>query len=164
MNKPGVQQSSSSLEVKIASELRPYLEQTVVGSSFKVEPSSDLCYLLELYIPQLLSSKYSEWESETLDGIFFASLHKAGARVAKGGGLCILMSDQTMIPFFVQLTLSSSYDSITSYRVFLGELGGGSLGISGQPCSLSRRQKLLEDVGARLEGIRWSYSATSDAN
>ncbi|GMA16509.1 hypothetical protein E5F05_13865 [Deinococcus metallilatus] len=166
MNGSGTYRSSSSLslEAKVASQLSVYLEETSVDSEFKVEPSADLSYLLELYIPQLLSHSYSEWERESLDGVFLTSARKTGLGTAELIGMCILISDQTVTPFFIRLVLASSRDSVASYQVLLGEPGGGRLGISGPPCKSPDAQRLLETVGTRLNNIRWSYATTSDTN
>lgn len=155
---------SSSLETKIAAELSSYLENTSVGSEFKVEPSADLSYLLELYIPKLLSSRYSEWEKESLDGVFVTRARKINLETVELAGMCILISDQTVTPFFIHLSLTSISYSIASYRVFLGEPGGGHLGISGPPCNTSRAQRMLENINTRLNNIPWLYTITSDAD
>ena len=155
-------QSLLSLKAKIASELNDLLKNIPVDSEFPIEPSDDLLYALELYIPPLLSSYYPKWESESLDGFFITNARKTGVGSAELAGLCILMSDQTLTPVLIRLVLTSSCNSVASYQVFLGEAGGGHLGISGPSCNTSRAQKLLDNVGARLDYIRWSYTITSD--
>jgi hypothetical protein len=156
MNGSSMHRDTSSLEAKVASELSAFLEKTSIESTLKVEPSADLLYLLELYIPQLLSRHYPEWEKESLDGFFLANARRIGSETAEFAGLCILISDQSVAPVFTRLALTSSHDSIASYQVFLGEPGGGHLGISGPPCNSPQAQRLLETVGARLNNIRWS--------
>jgi hypothetical protein len=162
MSGTSMHQDPSRLESIVASDLSALLENASVGSALKVEPSANLLFALELYIPQLLSRRYSEWEYESLDGFFLASARKIGSETAEFAGLCILISDQTVTPVFIRLTLNSSRDSIASYQVFLGEPGGGHLGISGPPCNSPHAHRLLETVSARLNNIRWSYSITSD--
>ncbi len=163
MNESSSDRDTSSLEAKVASELSAILEEISVESALGLEPSADLFYLLELYIPQLLSRRYSEWKKESLDGFFLANARKIGSETAEFVGLCILISDQTVTPVLIRLTLTSLRDSIAAYQVFLGEPGGGHLGISGPPCNSPHAQRLLDTVSARLNNIRWSYAITSDA-
>jgi hypothetical protein len=162
MNESSSDRDTSSLEAKVSSELSAVLEEISVESVLGLEPSADLFYLLELYIPQLLSRRYSEWKKESLDGFFLANARKIGSETAEFAGLCILISDQTVTPVLIRLTLTSSRDSIAAYQVFLGEPGGGHLGISGPPCNSPHAQRLLDTVSARLNNIRWSYAITSD--
>jgi hypothetical protein len=163
MNGSSTHRDPSRLESIVASELNALMEKTPVGLTLMVEPSANLLYLLELYIPQLLSHRYPEWEYESLDGFFLAEAQRIESETAEFTGLCILISDQTVTPVLIRLTLSSSRDSIAAYQVFLGEVGGGQLGISGPPCNSPHAQRLLDTVSARLNNIRWSYAITSDA-
>ncbi|GGJ19399.1 hypothetical protein [Deinococcus roseus] len=163
MNAPDPDQRSEnlSLETRIAAELTACLEQTAVGAEFKVEPAADLSSALEFYLPQLLSQHHSEWEWESLDGVLTTSAIKLDADTAELSGMCILISDQTVTPFFIRLQLSSSHDSIAAYRVLLGEPGGGRLGISGPICTSDRAQILLITLKERLQNIRWVYRIES---
>ncbi len=142
------------LESIVASDLNALLEKNAVGTALNVEPSADLLSSLEYYIPLLLSRHYSKWESESLDGILLASAQRIDSQTAEFAGVCILMSDQTVTPVFIRLTLGALCDSISSYQVFLGESGGGRLGIS-HP--LSKAQELLMTIIARQKTIEWSY-------
>ncbi|GGO40255.1 hypothetical protein GCM10008949_49530 [Deinococcus humi] len=163
MDKLDSDRGSSEIGEMAATELSEYLQKTPVGSEFKLEPSADLCFILERYIPQLLSQRYPEWAWESLDGIFAAHSQRTDSNTAEIAGMCLLISDQTMTPFFIRLTLSPSHDAVASCHLLLGEPGGGALGISGPPCHSFKAQGLLETVKARLQGIRWSYTLTSEA-
>ncbi len=151
MNGFDIHQNTLRLEAIVASELSVLLEQHSVGSALNVEPSAGLLASLELYIPSLLSRYYPEWKNETLDGFFLETAQRIDSITAEFIGVCILMSDQTLTPIFISLTLSTLHNSIASYRVFLGELGSGHLGIS-RP-----REKVLMTTVARLKNIKWSY-------
>ncbi|WP_425144863.1 hypothetical protein [Deinococcus sp.] len=161
MNKSESRRTAPSLKAIVVAELKVYLEQTPVGSEFKVEPSADLCFSLELYIPQLLSRRYKQWQYESLDGIFPIRARRMSVNTAEIGGLCILISDQTLTPFFIRFSLDAARDSIKGYRILLGEPGGGTLGISGPPCNSSKAQILLYTIGVRMDSIHWSYSVKS---
>jgi len=153
-----------SLESQVANELSSLLREIPVATHFIVEPSADLCYSLELFLPRLLSRRFSEWENESLDGIIVAEARKIGPRAAQFCGTCILISDQTVTPFFLDIVLSPNSESITSYRACLGEEGGGRLGISGPECNSVAAKQLLATVTSRLETIRWTYTVASDSD
>lgn len=162
MSEANSKQDILGLEAKIASELSTLLEKSSVELKLEVKPSADILYLLELYIPRLFSHKYPEWEYESLDGFLLASARKIRPDTAEFAGLCILISDQTVTPILIRLTLNLSRDSLASYQVFLGEPGGDSLGISRPPYGSLHAHKLLETIIARLNNICWSFAITSD--
>lgn len=157
-------QVSRSVVSQLASELHDLLQGLPIGAQFAVPPSADICYSLELFIPGVLRQRYPEWEKESLDGIFVARATKTGAAAAELMGTCILISDQTVTPFLVDLKLSqkSDSDAVTVIRVMLGEPGGGLLGISGPPCDSPDAQRLLTYLVDRIDGIAWSYALRSD--
>jgi hypothetical protein len=164
MNGNIMSQDFVDLETKVACELAIYLKEASIGSVLDNEPSTDLLYLLELYIPRLLSYRYPEWEKESLDGFSLSYAKKIELESAELAGLCILISDQTVTPILARLSISSSCDSITSYEVYLGEPGNGRLGISGPPYKSSDAEKLLENVSARFNSIKWVYTITSSGS
>ena len=149
------------LEPQLASELKALLAGVPVGSEFAVAPSSDLCYSLELFIPRVLSGRHSEWEKESLDGVFVARARKTGLAAAELAGTCILISDQTVTPLLTELTLCPSGECIKFFRVRLGEAGGGRLGISGPGCNSREARELLATVTTRLTSIAWAYDVAN---
>lgn len=149
------------LESQVAAELKSLLRGLPVGAAFTVEPSADFCSSLEMYIPELLRRRYPQWAWESLDGIFMASARKTGPTAAQLGGTCILISDQTVTPFLVHLEASLADESITSFRVSLGESGGGSLGISGPECNSRDAEELLATIADRIGDIAWSFEIAS---
>jgi hypothetical protein len=150
-----------SLESQLASELRALVREFQVGDQFTVAPSADICSSLELFLPQVLRIRYREWLEESLDGIFVARALKTGPAAAQLAGTCILISDQTVTPFLVDLELSPTADSVAAFRVFLGEPGSGPLGISGPECNSRSAKRLLTTMTSRLEDIAWSYTVAS---
>lgn len=149
-----VHQNILRLESVVASNLDALFEKNSIGSVLQVEPSADLLSSLEYYIPLLLSRHYSKWESESLDGILLANAERIDSKTAEFTGVCILMSDQTVTPVFIRLTLGALRDSISSYQVCLGESGVGHLRIS---YGSSKAQELLMTINTRLQSIKWSY-------
>ena len=153
-----------NLEAQLASELAVLLKDVSVGAEFAIHPSASVCYSLELFIPRVLSDRFSEWEKESLDGIFVAKARKTSPNAVEFWGTCILISDQTVTPLYVELVLTPSAETIDSFRVRLGEQGGGKLGISGPECNSVDAKQLLVSVSSRLNDIVWTYSIESDAN
>lgn len=141
----------------IASDFAAFLEAIPEEGEFTVDTTSKFCRMLEFYLPSRLSRRFPEWKRESLDGFYFASARKTGTEAARFSGTCILISDQTMTPFFLELSLSASGDSVASLRLLLGEKGGGKLGISGPEWGTKGAMELLENIPGRLDFIRWSY-------
>lgn len=133
-----------------------------VGAEFALEPSAKICRSLEFFLPELLLRSYPEWRWESLDGVFVARARKTGPFAVQLVGTCILISDQTVTPFMVDLATSPSGEAITSYRACLGEPGSGPLGISGPVCTSSAADKLLFGLTMRLDRIAWSCTVASD--
>lgn len=152
---------SSTLEAKVAGELSALMKDVAVGTEFPVPPTSSVCYPLELFLPALLRARFAEWTRESLDGFRIASARKVGPSAIELAGICILISDQTVTPFFAHFVVSSDGSSISAYRVRLGEAGHGPLGISGPDCNSSGARRLLEGLATRMESMRWIYAVDS---
>lgn len=161
MMKTSDSNGGSLLEAQVASELWALVAEIPIGAEFTVAPSSELSSSLELFLPMLLSHHHLEWTKESLDGVFVALARKTGSESVQIAGTCILISDQTVTPFLLYLSLSSSHTTITAFRVYLGEPGGGSLGISGPECNSKDAKRLLATLSGRLSGIKWTYKIAS---
>lgn len=151
---------SVDLEGQLAGELQQVLSDLAVGSDFTLLSSADLCSSLELFLPQELRRHYAEWETESLDGFFFACTTKTGPCSARFVGTCILIRDQCVTPFLLELALSPESDRVTSLRLLLGEPGGGRLGISGPPCNSRDARLLLSSLMSRINDVEWVYTVT----
>lgn len=121
----------NTLEFQLAAELKEKLLEVPVGAAFTVQPSDGISYSLELYIPRLLREHFSEWKTESIDGIFVAYASKTAPGVAQLTGTCILIRDQTVTPFLLDIALSSMDSSVEVRRLVLGEPGGGAWNIRG---------------------------------
>lgn len=152
-------QPSGDLTSQLASELQELMAELPIGARFAVLESEDICHSLELFVPLVLRSRYPEWENESLDGIFVARAIKTSQAEAEIIGTCILISDQTVTPFLLNLEISEKFEtkSVTAVRVLLGEPGGGRLGISGPPCNSRGAQQLLMSLVDRIGEVSWSY-------
>lgn len=151
--------SASCLSSQLAAELEELMESLPVGTNFTVPPSAHICYSLELFLPHVLRQHYSEWEKESLDGVFVARATKTCSDTAEFAGTCILISDQTITPFIADLQILREGDtrSVAVVRLFLGEPGGGALGISGPSCNSRDAQRLLATLLDRIDDVQWSY-------
>jgi hypothetical protein len=135
------------------------LQGADVGASLAIDSASDLCSTLELLIPEVLRSEHPEWNTESIDGFFFSSAVKTDDGMAELTGTCILISDQTVTPFALDVGLSD-VGTFRSFRIRLGEPGTGPLGISGPPCNSSAAQTMLAVLSDRLERVAWTYDVS----
>jgi hypothetical protein len=142
-----------------ASELAELLEGVAVEWPLPIDPSSEIGYTLELLIPKMLRRQHPEWLEETIDGFFYSSAVKSDERSAELAGTCILMSDQTVTPFRLNMRISDA-GAFEFFRIRLGEAGEGRLGISGPPWRSSAARALYWDLNTRLEEVAWVYDLT----
>lgn len=146
------------LESALVAELSGLLVNTPVGAQFAVEPAADICCSLELLLPRLLAARHPEWARESLDGFFVARAVKSAAARAELVGVCIIISDQTVTPFRLELAMESPESvALESVRIRMGEAGRGELGISGPPVNSKAASTLLANVASRIDSVQWSY-------
>lgn len=152
--------NGSRLIELLATELERMTSGVRVGATFDLPPSSRLCSSLELFLPQLLTTRYAKWKWESLDGFFIAKAIRTGPTAIELIGTCILISDQTVTPFLVQLEVLRSANSLSVAvpRLQLGEPGGGQLGISGPPCNSSAAGRLFSGLLDRISDVQWCYT------
>jgi len=158
MTSSSTSDGTDRLSAQLVVELRGLLDGLSVGSLFEVSPSADICYCLELFLPRSLRDQYPEWEKESLDGVFVARATKTGTATAEFVGTAILISDQTVTPFAVELGIPDAGGPVAVRRLNLGEPGSGSLGISGPPTNSKDAQRLLACLLDRIDEVEWSYS------
>jgi len=158
------------LELQLAVELRRLLDGLSIGARIEVPRAADLCSIFERFLPRELVAQYPEWRGEGLDGFFMASATKTGGGTAEFLGLCILMSDQRVTPFFVELELAGPDNGahertpetgplcgVHVRQLKLGEPGIGPQGISGPVVHSGAARKLLDRLPARRDNIAWTY-------
>lgn len=144
------------LERLVAEQLAGYIDRVPIGGTLAVKSSSELCDMLERLVPQVLRRTYPEWGKESIDGFFFSQAVKSSATSAELAGTCILISDQTVTPFALELTLSES-GTLAAATMSVGEPGEGALGISGPGCNSRAAQELLFLLNERLARVEWQY-------
>lgn len=139
-----------------ASQLEACLNGVDVGASLPIDSASGLCSTLEYLIPAVLRQAHREWDGESLDGFYISSAMKSGETGAALAGTCILISDQTVTPFALDVNLVDA----RTFRIRLGEPGSGRLGISGPAVNSSAARKMLWALDDRLERVDWAYDVT----
>lgn len=157
MSEPGDLRHVRRLEAQCAAELAALLEGVPTRGEFEVEASSSFLYGLELLITAWIARRDPAWRTESLDGIFVARACKTSSRSAEFVGTCILISDQTVAPLLLNLTLTPENERLERVRIRLGEHGGGALGISGPPCNSAAAAALLASMVERAPQIAWAY-------
>lgn len=127
-----------------------------IGSSLPVDSSSVLCGILEMLVPQVLRDDHPEWQKESIDGFLFSSAIRVEETSVRLSGLCILISDQTVTPFSLDMRLRDG-ESLQSLRIRLGEAGHGGLGMVGPVIGSGAARHMLESLESRLDAIDWIY-------
>ncbi|WP_242166344.1 hypothetical protein [Lysobacter sp. M15] len=145
------------IQNQLAQELASLMEGVRVEEEFEVRPSSSLCSSLELFLPAILRNKYPSWEKESIDGIFPSSAVRTGEGSARIFGIAILISDQYVTPFLANIDLTSDGCQIRVAEVFVGEAGGGKLGISIAPFSKDKIETQIFHISKRVNEIEWKY-------
>jgi hypothetical protein len=145
------------LESAIVSELEALIQGIPLGGSFEIPASADLCFSLELFVPEKLRADYPAWERESIDGFFVSKAIKTGSSSAELAGLCILIGDQTLTPFHFRFEISPDTSQIAGIHLKVGEPGGGPLGISGPACNSREARKMAASLVGRLNKVSWVY-------
>jgi hypothetical protein len=139
-----------------AEQAAGYLYAVPVGSPLPLDSSSDLCDTFELLLPALLRREHPEWRKESIDGFYFSRAVRSDESSAELVGTCILISDQSVTPFALDLSLSDSRE-LRSLRIRIGEPGRGPLGISGPTCNSGKAMAMLSAMDTRVAEIAWVY-------
>ena len=153
-------------EPRLARAISSALEGLPIGEDLCLASDSDICSLLERYIPEVLAQEHPKWSGESLDGIFVSRARKVGCRRIEILGTGILITDQTVTPLLVELQPCPSASVIGEFEINVGEPGEGALGISGPPCHSGRASRLLHRLEGRheLQRIDWVYSVAHHGN
>ena len=148
---------------QLAAQLRKLLDGVPIGSHFGVHPGDHICYCLELFLPRALREQHAEWEKESLDGLFVARATKTGPTAAELVGTAILISDQTVTSFAVELAAGEVGGGVAVRHLSIGEAGAGPLGISGPAANSNDAQRLLANLLGRIDEVAWSYTLETES-
>jgi hypothetical protein len=147
------------LERIAATQIADALAGRVVGEPLPIDSSSDLCATLEFLVPAVLRMRHPEWAKESIDGFFLSSATKSFDDSAEIAGTCILITDQTVTPFLLDIAPGPS-ETLQSFRIRLGEHGDGPLLISGPKCNSNAAREMLQDLNVRLDQVEWVYDVS----
>jgi hypothetical protein len=152
--------AKASPERRTARAIRALLEGVESGCSL-AQTMQMLVVLggLEHLLPSVLSEIHPYWKGESLDGFFLADTKKLDYDKAELRGVCILISDQSITPFHVQMQLSASADELDWLECRLGKRGDGAGGMERIPWSKwsGHSYAVLQDS---LKPIEWAYAVT----
>jgi hypothetical protein len=146
----------TDLELLAAQELAAFLSQVAVGASLPTDTHPPVFTTLEYLMTAILRRDHSEWKHEDIDGLQIARAIRSGTVSAKMLGTCILITDQSVTPFALEIRLGDPH-TIHSLRLRLGEPGTGQLGISGPACESSAAATLRMGLALRLDEVDWTY-------
>ncbi|KNY25864.1 hypothetical protein [Pseudobacteroides cellulosolvens] len=110
--------------------------------------------LFETFISLELRKKYDDWEYESLDGIYEGQILMTGKNKISIIGMCVLVSDQSYIPIYINIEISDSTDEIVWMDCKLAELGQN--GIIKIPYNSNRWNKQMYALDVNT--IAWYYS------
>jgi hypothetical protein len=152
--------TTTKAERRIARALRALLEGVEPGGALG-ETIQLLVVLggLEYFLPQVLAEVYPHWKKGSLDGFFVSEAKKLADNQAELRGVCLLISDQSITPFHVQIQLSTSADEIEWMECRLGKRGEGAGGMERVPWSRwkGHTYSFLQDS---LKPTGWAYAVT----
>lgn len=156
-------------EELIAQRLRKILDDALDGARIaEAENFREILSTLERFVPQVLGETYPEWgeivpkwKSESLDGIYPVIARKVWPGEAEIFGLCVLLSDQTLVPLHLRLQISPSADEISWFECRLGERGAhGMTRTEYSEHALNKLTKQLYQLEGKADSINWVYKAT----
>lgn len=143
-------------EQRVCEGLGPLLRKHPVGESLgDLLTARALMSSFEFFLPEVLREVHTEWQDESLDGIYPRFFRKVGDREAELLGLAIFISDQTLTPVHFRLQLSRGFDQVTWIDLRLGEHTGS--GCRREPYGRSKVQGTMLHVAERFDSIDWYY-------
>ncbi|MDG2221706.1 MAG: hypothetical protein P8L85_10010 [Rubripirellula sp.] len=110
---------------------------------------------LEFYLPAVLREVHPFWVKESLDGLFHEVAIKTGPQQVDLAGRCILISDQTVTSYHVQLRADPAVDEIEWIDCRLGETRDDVMVRVpyDRGSGLNRIPRLVD----RLDSIKWRF-------
>jgi hypothetical protein len=138
----------------LAGKLGRLLDELAQESAIEISQTpEDFLSALEFFIAGIFQNKFEEWKYESLDGIYITRATKTNVNEAEFTGMCLLISDQTLTPFYACLKITQSKDEIEWCHCKLGETTPkGMLRI---PYNSSQWQKYQYRVDT--DTIAWHY-------
>jgi hypothetical protein len=159
---------ASKAEEFASRSLRELLAELLDGDSFLTSDKlQDVLSGLEFFLPTVLRELYEEWHDESMDGFSLILARKTKDGEAEIFGLCIIISDQTLVPIHLVLQVDPTKDEISWLLLKLGEKPSGApgervgLGMIRIPYSshdLALRR--IYRLDGNIDRIDWVYKVT----
>jgi hypothetical protein len=151
---------ASRLQRSISRSLRKILADIPKGASIpESKQFHDIMGDLEFFLPAVLRVIYSEWNQESLDGVFPILARKTGDVEVEILGVCIIISDQRYTPFHLRLQIGASADEVYWFECRLGERGPHGMQTTPSPF-LTGLKKRINALEGRADQLEWVYKAT----
>jgi|GEM_PF-2984896 len=118
------------------------------------DDSVELLRLLESFITIELRKKYNDWKFESIDGIYPGNISMTEENQIKIIGMCILTSDQSVVPIFINIKISDLYDDILWMKCKLAESKSDGV----YKVSYNSNKWRKEIFALDMDKINWFYS------
>jgi hypothetical protein len=150
----------SKAEEFICRSLRTILDGVSDGASVEdFDQLKDVLAGLEYFIPEVLSEIHPEWHNESLDGVLPLHVQKSGERELELFGLCIIISDQTLIPVHLRLEISPISEQVSYFELKLGERKDDEMIMLPYESQSHVRKRLYALIG-KEETLNWAYKVS----
>lgn len=147
---------ANSLEQKVAHCLRAVCQQ--MTDQEKLPQTAELRELtvsLEFYMPVVLREVHPFWRKKSLDGLYHEVAIKTAPRQVEFAGRCILISDQTVTSYHVELRVAAAGDLIEWIDCRVGETRNDVM--VRVPYDGGSGLKQIPPLGDRLDSIEWHF-------
>ena len=147
---------ATAIEERLSRHLRSVCGDLSDGAD--LSQASDLDEMtssLEFFLQASLCAVDPFWRKESLDGLQHELAIKAASRQVELAGRCILMSDQTVTSYHVELRVAAALDEIEWFDCRLGELVDGTL--VRLPYDRGRGLIRIPTIANRLDSIKWRF-------
>jgi hypothetical protein len=150
---------ASMSEQSVSKYLRAALAPLAVGEAIADDIGGYRLSCFEAFLPQVLREIHPEWAEESLDGIYPIISRKTGSREAETIGHCILITDQTIVPFHLRVQFAADCDEICWLELRFGERANGNMVRTpyGDNWPSKHFLKSLPDI---VHSIDWFYAVT----
>jgi hypothetical protein len=147
----------SDVEMKLSRSIRTLVDGLAIGDPVRATPLlREVFEQLEFYLPDVLRQIHAEWRGESLDGIIPDFARKVGDGTLEFGGLCRLISDQSVTPIHVFAQVAEGADEICWLQCRLGETRRGGMARLPED-SLGKALGKLEALRANPDAIDWTF-------
>lgn len=146
---------ASDIEKSICLLIRPILNTVEPGNGIADSESlRKVLSHLEIYLTLKLRDKYKDWIYESIDGIYTYNIKKVDREQFQFIGMCVLTTDQSVIPIYVDAKLSEFEEEFEMLDCKIGEHGKN--GLMKIPFDSNQWRKKIYAMDADF--IKWYYT------